>query len=122
MGSFEIASLAIPAVLGLISFLSFSSQYLFIFLDPQPLTKQETIIFNINILFLLICYIRAVLTDPGRIPKLVPEKKELGIDENEQPEEANKDGTQNVVTRQKWCRTCESRKPPRSHHCRVCKR
>jgi palmitoyltransferase len=122
MGSFKVASLAVPAVLTQISILSFSSQYLFKSLDPEPLTEKETIYFNVLIFVLLICYARAVLTDPGQIPKLIAEKKELGNDEDEPLIDASQDGAQQVVKRQRWCRTCESRKPPRSHHCRVCKR
>ncbi|KAF2674790.1 zf-DHHC-domain-containing protein [Microthyrium microscopicum] len=119
MGSFELASLAVPFVSLLICFLAFPSQYLFKHLDPRPLSHNEFIAFNANIAFLLICYVRTVVTDPGRIPKLGNEEKEPGNGDATSPDSSN---AEKVARRQRWCRICDSRKPPRSHHCRKCKR
>jgi hypothetical protein len=99
--------LAVPGVFTLIAFLSFSSQYLFYHIEPEPLTKKETIIFNALIAALLICYARSVLTDPGHIP----------------PDWAvNSDETTVTGAKPRWCRKCEAVKPPRAHHCKICKR
>ena|ERR1700761_1063258 len=106
--------LTIPAVLLLISFLSFSSQYLFLILEPTPLTLKESVYFNISIAALLICYARAILTDPGRIPS-------TEADVSNGPPTLG-EGELRVLAKQRFCRVCKQRKPPRSHHCRVCKR
>jgi palmitoyltransferase len=99
--------LAIPGVLGLISFLSFSSQYLFHHIDPEPLSSKETIIFNALIAALLICYARTILTDPGHIPS----NWAVGSDKPTA-----------TGAKPRWCRKCEAVKPPRAHHCKICKR
>lgn len=99
--------LAVPGVLALISFLSFSSQYLFRHIDPEPLTIKETLIFNSLIAALLICYARSVSTDPGHIPS-------NWALESEKPEATR--------AKPRWCRKCEAVKPPRAHHCKICKR
>lgn len=114
MVSFEGRVLAIPAVLSLICFLSYSSQYLFTNLAPRPLTTKQSIYFNISLIALLISYARAILTDPGRVPNtLVDASKDQNL---------LGQGESNVLARERWCRVCQQHKPPRSHHCRVCKR
>jgi len=96
--------LAIPAVLLLISFLSLSSQVLFCYMPPGPLHLRQAVCFNILIACLLICYARACSTDPGII-FIDPQ-----TDYNTEP---------GLLV--KWCEKCESIKPQRAHHCRVCK-
>lgn len=102
-----LASLAVPAVLLLISFLGYSSQYLFQFIEPQPLTQRELFRFNLLLAALLISYARACTTDPGRLPVEVKATD---------PEERN------VEWRARWCRKCNSPKFPRAHHCKTCGR
>ncbi|QDS67995.1 hypothetical protein FKW77_009306 [Venturia effusa] len=99
--------LAVPGVLALILFLSFSSQYLFYHIDPEPLTRNEAIVFNLLIAALLICYARTVLTDPGHIPL------NWSLDSHKPTATGAKP---------RWCRKCEAVKPPRAHHCKTCKR
>ena len=99
--------LALPGVLALISFLVLSSQWLFSRIDPGPLTRQETITFNSLSVVLLICYGRAVFTNPGHIPK------------DWRPDSLATDAH---TVRQRWCRKCDAYKPPRAHHCKICKR
>jgi len=101
-------ALAIPAVLCLISFLAFSSQYLFISIDPRPLSSKEYLVFNLLISCLLISYFQAIRTDPGHVPSA------WGSEES--------DLTSVVKPRQRWCRKCNAYKPPRAHHCKVCGR
>ena len=103
----SLGNLAVPGVLSLIGFLSFSSQWLFTRIDPGPLTRQQTITFNSLIAVLLICYARAVLTHPGRVPQ------------DWRPADAP---TDTHSARQRWCRKCKAYKPPRAHHCKICKR
>lgn len=114
MVSFDSRILAIPAVLTLIFFLSYSSQYLFISLAPRPLTTKESVYFNISLVSLLICYARAILTNPGRVPNTIIDASKDQISLGQ--------GESNVLAKQRWCRVCQQHKPPRSHHCRVCKR
>jgi ribosomal protein L40E len=111
MTSFSISSCSIPAVLTLVSFLSFSSQSLF--LKFEPLNLVEAVIFNVGITFLLICYVRAIITDPGRI------KLTNTGDDNSKVEMDRESASK---SRQRWCIACEQKKPPRAHHCRKCKR
>ncbi|KAF2099305.1 zf-DHHC-domain-containing protein [Rhizodiscina lignyota] len=103
----SLASLAVPAVLILVSFLGYSSQYLFLYIEPQPLTRDELLKFNILLAALFICYARACTTDPGRLPA-----------------EADKGDSEevNVDRRPRWCRKCNAAKWPRAHHCKTCGR
>jgi len=96
--------LAIPAVLLLIFFLAFSSQVLFCYIPPGPLLLRQAVCFNILIGCLLICYARACSADPGII------FSDPQTDYNTEP---------GLLV--KWCEKCESKKPQRAHHCRVCK-
>ncbi|KIX01631.1 uncharacterized protein Z518_09357 [Rhinocladiella mackenziei CBS 650.93] len=95
------AKFAALTVVVLIAFLSYSSQYLFYRIEPGPLTQKEKIVFNALVACIWICYARACITDPGRVPL---------------------DWADATETRQRYCRKCEAIKPPRSHHCKVCQR
>lgn len=114
--SLDIGYLAIPAVTALISFLSYSSQFLFLFLEPGPLTKAETWKFNALVACIWVCYYRACTVDPGRVPKDWASKKQLSASQGG----IKIDG--DVSTRQRWCRKCAAFKPPRAHHCKICQR
>jgi hypothetical protein len=146
-----IQSFAIPASALLVSSLAFSSQYLFYSLSttfsesapdlsfsqnvqpPQngrkdwttrgpvpgvvegeghgrgigPLTTSEAWVFNLVVAAVAICYYRTSLTDPGRVPRLDKGKAEDKV---------------KGKGKMRWCRKCENIKPPRVHHCKVCKR
>ncbi|KAK5992923.1 Palmitoyltransferase PFA4 [Cladobotryum mycophilum] len=95
--------LAVPAVCLLIAFLSYFSQVVFRYssLDPGPLTRNETVVFNALLLCLWVTYYRAVTVDPGRYVF-----KEQVIE----------------AQGKKWCKKCAAPKPARAHHCRVCGR
>ncbi|KIW19680.1 hypothetical protein PV08_00254 [Exophiala spinifera] len=114
MAESRLAKFAAPAVISLVAFLSYSSQYLFLGITPGPLTRKESIIFNTLVACIWISYSRACTTDPGRVPK------------DWQPEEIKdpspSSAADEAIARQRYCRKCEAVKPPRSHHCRVCKR
>lgn len=104
-------TIAVPTVLCLISFLAFSSQYLFLYIDPRPLNSKEYLTFNLLISCLLICYFRAIRTDPGRVPP---------VRDSEESASTAINGV--VKPRQRWCRKCDAYKPPRAHHCKICGR
>jgi hypothetical protein len=111
--SFQVSSLSIPAVLFLICFLSFPSQYLLQHLGPRPLEPSESILFNCSVALLLASYWRSIRTDPGRVS--------LEEDAEHPVAPLTTDGRLSA-TKQRWCRVCERAKPPRAHHCKVCKR
>lgn len=101
--------LAVPGVCVLIAFLAYVSQLVFPSLKPGALTTQERVVFNTLVVAIWICYARAVLTDPGRVPA-------------DWKPEGFRDDAEGLMTRQRHCRKCGILKPPRSHHCKVCKR
>ncbi|KAF3891416.1 Palmitoyltransferase PFA4 [Trichophyton interdigitale] len=119
MADFSIYQLAVPFVVLLIAFLSYGSQYLFLYIEPAPLNTSELVKFNLLVACIWICYARACLTDPGRIPKdWNPPAAPGGLLEKHSNVEEGGDPSY----RQRWCRRCEAYKPPRSHHCKTCQR
>ncbi|KAH0832797.1 Palmitoyltransferase pfa4 [Fonsecaea pedrosoi] len=110
----QLARFAVPAVVTLVAFLSYSSQYLFYSLEPGPLRSWDKIVFNMLVIGIWICYTRACMTNPGRVPA------GWKPDDDEETEVAPYGNR--PASRHRFCRKCEAIKPPRSHHCRVCKR
>jgi len=108
--------LAPPGVTILVAFLAYSSQYLFLKIEPQPLQSSEIYIFNGLVICLLIAYWRTCLTDPGKIP---PNWQELASSATEGDNQAAEQGG---AQKQRWCRKCEIYKPARAHHCKTCRR
>jgi len=106
-----LSKLAVPGVIVLIAFLSYSSQALLLFLEPGPLTPRQLTTFNSLVACIWICYFRTCRTSPGTVPNgWHPEPdQEIVLSASQ-------------VTRQRFCRKCDSLKPPRSHHCKICKR
>jgi palmitoyltransferase len=105
---------AVPAVILLVAFLSYSSQYLFYNIEPGPLAYREKVIFNILVACIWVSYARACSTDPGRVP--------TNWQPNDAKQEVSASAADKAIARQRYCRKCDAVKPPRSHHCRVCKR
>ncbi len=109
-----IEGFAIPSVCVLIAFLSYSSQFLFYYLKPGPLTKREAIWFNLAVLAIWCCYYRACMVDPG--------PKELcQITVRDYQDGTGSEG-QEVAPGTRWCKRCKAVKLPRSHHCKKCMR
>ncbi|RMY54453.1 hypothetical protein D0863_13627 [Hortaea werneckii] len=108
-----IQRLAVPGVTLLICFLAYTSQWLFLYIEPGPLRKGDTYFFNLLVACLLVCFYRTCFTDPGRIPQ--------NWRQNLEDKQNGRDDPQ-VSQRQRWCRRCETFKPPRAHHCKTCKR
>lgn len=115
MAEFDIKSLAVPSVCTLISFLAYSSQLLFLHLEPGPLTFTELLKFNGLLLCIWICYFKACRTNPGTIS---PKWRSPDPSNPEKQVEEPAVGTASA----RWCRKCELSKPPRAHHCRICGR
>jgi palmitoyltransferase len=98
----------------LISILAYASQALFSSVEAYALEYHQSIIFNGLVACLWICYARACLTNPGSVPLgWKPAALESGNDGLDPDEES---------WRSRWCRKCEAPKPPRTHHCKTCKR
>lgn len=109
-----VSRLAIPAVVLLIGFISYASQLLFRGLEPGPLKSRDSIQFNILVLCIWICYVRACAVDPGHIPSDWTPEVEIEVDK--------KEGSRKAASRQRVCRKCNALKAPRSHHCKICQR
>lgn len=108
-----VGSFAIPAVSLLIFFLSYTSQYLFYYLQPGPLSRGEALLFNGCVLAIWWCYDQACTVDPGR--KGWVHKVTANGDKSEGNGPKLEKGM-------RWCKKCEAVKPPRAHHCRQCGR
>ncbi|XP_034019949.1 zf-DHHC domain-containing protein isoform X2 [Thalassophryne amazonica] len=73
-------------------------------------------VFNLILLLLLACHSKAVFSDPGVVP--LPD---TAIDFSElrsQSSRMNERGCEGWTV----CSRCETYRPPRAHHCRVCQR
>jgi palmitoyltransferase len=108
--------LAIPAVIFLISFQGYYTQYVFntSSFGTGPLTLSQSVIFNSLLLCVWYTYYKSCTVSPGR---LVP------------PPPINTTTTGNPVAppsvpsgSKRFCRKCSLPKPPRAHHCRHCGR
>ncbi|PKI46737.1 hypothetical protein CRG98_032877 [Punica granatum] len=74
----------------------------------------NAIIFTSLICYCLFSFFVCVLTDPGRVPpSYVPDVEDSDVSDQE---------TKQPVMLPRKCDTCSNYKPPRCHHCRVCKR
>ncbi|KAL2259721.1 hypothetical protein VTK26DRAFT_6484 [Humicola hyalothermophila] len=121
-------NLYIPAVIVLILFQGYYSQYLFNTdpdLAPGPLTRRETITFNALLVCLWWTYYKACATDPGRY--VFPPSTTSPSDPNN-PSRSDPDPDLRPTAQSRpqaparWCRKCAAPKPLRAHHCRHCGR
>ena len=102
--------LAIPAVSTLIIFLAYTSQYLFHYTDPGPLSRKESVWFNTFLLAIWWSYYNACTTDPG------PRGWVNTVDEKVE------ERSQRMGSGSRWCKKCDNVKPSRAHHCKKCQR
>ena len=74
----------------------------------------HAVAFNSIILLLAMSHLRAVFSDPGIVP--LPQSK---LDFSELHT-----GLQKERSKEEWtvCARCETYRPPRAHHCRICQR
>ncbi|KAK9754871.1 DHHC palmitoyltransferase [Popillia japonica] len=72
----------------------------------------HTVIFNVLVLLLTISHFKAVVSDPGTVP--LPQTR-IDFSDIHSAE---------TVGEVDWtiCTRCETYRPPRAHHCRICKR
>lgn len=77
----------------------------------------QMMVFNLVTFLLVVCYIRAILVDPGEIPSDDPYWAYEGKEGDGQKfnVERKKDG------QRRHCKWCARFKPDRCHHCRVCR-
>ena len=108
MAQTALGRMTIPAAIGLIAFLAYGSQILFYYIEPSPLDRQNTLIFNILVASIWITYARTCLTNVGWVPT------------GWTPELYDKTGDNQTPRRTRWCRKCEAPKPARAHHCKTC--
>ncbi|KAM8899026.1 palmitoyltransferase ZDHHC3 isoform 2-T2 [Spinachia spinachia] len=73
-------------------------------------------VFNLILLLLLACHAKAVFSDPGLVP--LPETAMDFSDLRSQSTRMNERGCEGWTV----CSRCETYRPPRAHHCRVCQR
>lgn len=74
----------------------------------------HVVAFNTIVFMLTMAHLKAVLSDPGTVP--LPQSRLDFSDLHS----AKKNG----MDREEWtvCTRCETYRPPRAHHCRICKR
>jgi palmitoyltransferase len=107
-----IEDLAIPGVSILIIFLAYTSQYLFYYIEPGPLSKNQAIWFNIIVAGIWWCYDRACTVDAAPRRWVEIATRDL-IEEDDNGEVLLQKGM-------RWCKKCEAVKPLRAHHCKKC--
>ena len=116
MAASPYAILFVPGVTLLICFLAYSSQYLFLYIEPAPLDQSEQINFNLLLVGLWICYFRNVTIEPGQVPSNWKPKQTKVV------EKKTENNTPIIANRPRWCRKCQAFKAPRSHHCKTCEK
>ncbi|BBN17498.1 palmitoyltransferase ZDHHC3/7/25 [Marchantia polymorpha subsp. ruderalis] len=117
MGFRRFLSLPVAVVLVLIGFV----YHTVVFLVIEPWLSLSTAPGLFNALFFtglgvmaVLCYVIAVLKDPGRIPlSYMPDLEDSGVALHEVKRKGGD---------LRYCQKCAHYKPPRAHHCRVCKR
>ncbi|XP_029382626.1 palmitoyltransferase ZDHHC3 isoform X2 [Echeneis naucrates] len=86
-----------------------------VFADSMWCTLHGSV-FNLILLLLLACHSKAVFSDPGMVP--LPDTAIDFSDLRSQSSRMNERGCEGWTV----CNRCETYRPPRAHHCRVCQR
>ncbi|GBN29156.1 hypothetical protein AVEN_198621-1 [Araneus ventricosus] len=75
----------------------------------------NVVCFNTIVFLLIMAHLRAVFSDPGIVP--FP-------DNNLDFSDMHSGGAGSPVNKEDWtvCSRCETYRPPRAHHCRICRR
>lgn len=96
----------------------------------------HVILFNVVLLLALVSHFRAMVTDPGIVPinknTMIKRQQLNGIGRGaatESENETSESDRETMMMRSKFvgedwsiCTRCESYRPPRAHHCRICRR
>ncbi|PON40291.1 Zinc finger, DHHC-type, palmitoyltransferase [Parasponia andersonii] len=110
-------SIPILAVFMLLGFVYYITVFIFIedWIGLQSyFGSLNAMIFTFLAALSIFSFSVCVLTDPGQVPaSYVPDVEENGISD----EEIKRNSVQS-----KLCDKCSTHKPPRAHHCRVCRR
>lgn len=79
----------------------------------------HVIAFNTVVLFLTLSHLKAVCSDPGVVP--LPQTR---MDFSDMHTSNDPTGSDDCDEKDDWtvCTRCETYRPPRAHHCRICKR
>lgn len=88
-----------------------------IVLDTMPNSLWgpiNVVLFNTIIFLLTLSHLKAVFCDPGLVPLARLEFSDFHAARNNEHLYADEDWT--------VCTRCETYRPPRAHHCRICKR
>lgn len=119
-GTEGLQRLLIPFVCLSIAFVAYSSQWLLNtaeYLEPGPLTKRETYIFNVLVLCVWLTYYKACTVPPGRYVFPPPPQP---TDDAHDKAPSNNQASLDSLVHSRWCKKCSAPKPPRAHHCRHC--
>lgn len=110
-------SIPVSAVLLLMGFVYFIT--VFVFIDDwfglrSSAGSLNALIFSCLYFLCLLSFFSCVLMDPGHVPaSYIPD-----VEENRRSDE----GPDKNVSQSRQCDKCSMYKPPRAHHCRVCRR
>lgn len=79
---------------------------------------MNAVLFNTILFLIIMAHCRAVFSDPGVVP--LPHN---GLDFSDR-HSSNKVKLPEVSQKEEWtvCTRCETYRPPRAHHCRICRR
>ncbi|KAM7354159.1 DNZDHHC/NEW1 zinc finger protein 11 [Cochliomyia hominivorax] len=77
----------------------------------------HVVLFNTVVFLLGLSHLKAVLSDPGTVP--LPANR---LDFSDLHTVGKNNGTGNGHNEWTVCTRCETYRPPRAHHCRICKR
>ena len=99
----------------------------YIIFKSNSSTKQiiTFLLFNPLALMTLITHIKSMFTNPGYvpIPNTFSVNSPISIDNNSFSEKTEKNNNiENKNDPELYCNKCHNNRPPRAHHCRVCKK
>lgn len=79
----------------------------------------HSVLFNLLIFIQIFAHTKTVISDPGIVP--LPK---TGLDFSDARRVNSKPNELQALTSEDWtvCQRCDTYRPPRSHHCKICKR
>ena len=96
----------------------------YIFFDSrESLSKQiiSFIIFDPLAYQTIVTHIKSMFTNPGYVP--IPYNPPQNFSNNQDSSSLSKDGTKmETKSMELFCKKCNNPRPPRAHHCKVCKK
>lgn len=75
----------------------------------------HVVVFNTVIFLLCMSHFKAVFLDPGTVP--LPQSR-MDFSDFHSNDKGNFDGDEDWTV----CTRCETYRPPRAHHCKICRR